>query len=188
MYTWAIKKSKSTKMKLLFLYMSLLLLISMRTADGFYDISFQSLDGSVIRTSSYEGKKVVIGVVSGSAAGVKLAKYLDSVQKANPAMQAIAIPTGEFDGSIKAQDLRELKKDISIIIAQPLKVRKANGTQQHPLFAWLTHSSGNKHFNIDVTGEGQLFFISAKGTLYAVLPSNTPYKAISKVMNQSFTN
>jgi glutathione peroxidase-family protein len=158
----------------------------MRTASSFYDISFQSLDGSVIKTSAYQGKKVVIGVVSGSAAGVKLVKYLDSVQKADPGMIAIAIPTGEFDGSVKTQDLRELKKNISILISQPLNVRKTNG-EQHSLFAWLTKSSENTHFNMDVSGEGQLFFISAKGTLYGVLPGGTPYKVITKVMNQTFT-
>jgi glutathione peroxidase-family protein len=172
-------------MRHLFLYLSVLL-ISMRVVNSFYDISFQSLDGSVIRTSSYEGKKVVIGVVSGSAAGVKLVKYLDSVQRADPSMIAIAIPTGEFDGSVKTQDLRELKKNISIVISQPLTVKKTSGAQ-HPLFAWLTKSSENNHFNMDVSGEGQLFFISAKGTLYGVLPGNTPYKVISKVMNQNFS-
>jgi glutathione peroxidase-family protein len=173
-------------MKLLFLYMSVLL-ISMRATNSFYDLSFQLLDGTVIKTSSYEGKKVVIGVVSGSAAGIKLVKYLDSVQKADPAMRAIAIPTGEFYGSIKAQDLRDLKKNIGIVISQPLTVRKTSDAQ-HPLFAWLTKSSENNHFNKDVAGEGQLFFISAKGTLYSVLPGNTPYRTINKVMNQTFTN
>jgi hypothetical protein len=102
-------------------------------------------------------------------------------------MQAIAIPTGEFDGSVKMQDLRELKKNISILISQPLNVRKTSGAQ-HPLFAWLTKSSENGHFNKDVAGEGQLFFISAKGTLYSVLPGNTPYKTINKVMKQTFAN
>jgi glutathione peroxidase-family protein len=173
-------------MKLLLLYMSVLL-ISMKTASGFYDISFQSLDGIVTKTSSYQGKKVVIGVVSANAAGIKLVKYLDSVQKAYPSMQAIAIPTGEFDGSVKTQDLRDLKKNIGIVISQPLTVRKTSGAQ-HPLFAWLTKNSENNHFNRDVAGEGQLFFISAKGTLYSVLPGNTPYKTINKVMNQTFAN
>lgn len=163
------------------------LLISMKTTTSFYDLSFHSLDGNLIKTSSYQGKKVVIGVVSASATGIKLVTYLDSVQKADPSMLAIAIPTGEFNGSVKTQDLRELKKNISILISQPLNVKKTNSAQ-HPLFAWLTKSSENSHFSRDVSGEGQLFFISAKGTLYSVLPGNTPYKAINKVMNQTFTN
>jgi glutathione peroxidase-family protein len=171
-------------MKLLFLYLSMLL-ISMRAINSFYDLSFQSLDGSVIKTSSYQGKKVVIGVVSANAAGIRLVKYLDSVQKADPSMLAIAIPTGDFDGSVKTQDLRELKKNISILISQPLNVRKANSSQ-HPLFSWLTKSSENSHFNIDVLGEGQLFFVSGKGTLYSVLPSGVPEKIISKAINQTF--
>jgi glutathione peroxidase-family protein len=172
-------------MKFLFLYMTVLFM-GMKATNSFYDLSFQSLDGSLIKTSSYKDKKVVIAVVSANTAGIKLVKYLDSIQKAEPSIQAIAIPTGEFDGNIKAQDLRDLKKDISIVISQPLNVRKTNSTQ-HPLFAWLTKSSENNHFNMDVLGEGQLFFVSAKGTLYSVLAKNTPFKTIDRVVNQSFT-
>jgi glutathione peroxidase-family protein len=127
---------------------------------------------------------VIIAVVSANAAGLKLVKYLDSAQKANPALQAIAIPTGDFDGSIKAQDLRDLKKNIGIIVTQPLKVKKANGAQQHPLFAWLTKGSENLHFDKDVEGEGQLFFVSGKGTLYSVLPNSAPPVVVNKVINQ----
>jgi hypothetical protein len=54
------------------------------------------------------------------------------------------------------------------------------------LFAWLTQSSENRHFNMDVGSEGQLFIVSAKGTLYCVLPKNTPQKFINKAINQPF--
>jgi glutathione peroxidase-family protein len=174
-------------MKILFLYLKMIL-ISVPSASSFYDIKFETLDGTIIRTSSYQGKKVVIGIVSGNAAGLSLVKCLDSVQKANSAIQAIAIPTGDFDGSIKAQDLKELKKNISIVVTQPLKVKKGNGSLQHPLFVWLTDEKENQHFNKDVAGEGQVFLVSAKGTLYSVLPTETPRAVIGKVINQPFND
>jgi glutathione peroxidase len=170
-------------MKLLVLYISMML-VSMQPSSGFYEISFQTVDGTMIKTSAYQGKKVIIAVVSANAAGLKLVKYLDSVQKATPTLQAIAIPTGDFDGSIKVQDLKDLKKNISIVVTQPLKVKKANGAQQHPLFAWLTQATENKHFDNDVESEGQLFFVSGKGTLYSVLPNNVPAVVLKKVIAQ----
>jgi glutathione peroxidase-family protein len=171
-------------MKLLFLFLSMIL----NTPSGsFYDVKFESLDGTVIRTSSYKGKKVVVAVVSANTASVSLVKYLDSVQKANMGVQVIAIPTTDFDGSVSAQDLKSLKKNISIVVAKPVKVKKANGSFQHPLFLWLTEAKENQHFNMDVEGEGQVFVISAKGTLYSVLPKDTPLAVTGKVINQAFT-
>ncbi len=173
-------------MKLIFLYLSTVVLNN-PLASSFYDIKFESLDGTVIKTNSFQGKKVVIAVVSASAAGVTLVRYLDSVQKANTAVQVIAIPTGEFNGSVTVQDLKDLKKNISILVAKPLKVRTANGSLQHPLFVWLTQAKENQHFNTDVEGEGHLFIVSAKGTLYSVLPKDTPSAITGKVINQAFS-
>jgi glutathione peroxidase-family protein len=173
-------------MKLLFLYLSMFLLNTLPVS-SFYDIKFEDLGGNIIRTNAYQGKKVVVVVVSANAAGVSLVRFLDSIQKANASVQVIAIPTNDFDGSVTMQDLKNFKKNISIVIAKPLKVRKANTTLQHPLFVWLTQAKENKHFDIDVTGEGQLFVVSAKGTLYSVLPKDTPLALTAKVINQPFT-
>ena len=136
--------------------------------------------------SAYQGKKIIIAVVSGNEESINLVKYLDSVQRANTDIRAIAIPTGDFNGSISARSLNDLRKNISILVTKPLKVKRANGAQQHPLFSWLTQSSENKHFNMDAEGEGQIFIVSGKGTLYGVLPKGTPWKYISKAINQPF--
>jgi glutathione peroxidase-family protein len=171
-------------MKLLFLYLSSLFL---NPSSGFYNMQFESLDGTIIKTSAYQGKKVVVAVVSANTAGVNLVKYLDSVQKANNGVQVIAIPTADFDGSVTVQALKDLNKNITIIVAKPVKVKKANGALQHPLFVWLTQAKQNQHFDMDVEGEGQLFVVSAKGTLYSVLPKETPLVVTGKVINQPFS-
>lgn len=172
-------------MKLFLLYLSTVFL---NTSAGvsFYNIKFESLDGTIIKTSSYQGKKVVVTVVSANAAGVSLVRFLDSIQKVNASVQVVAIPTNDFDESISVQDLKDLKKNISIVVAKPLKVKKGNGTLQHPLFTWLTQAKENLHFDLDVTGEGQVFVISAKGTLYSVLPKDVPMAVIGKVISQPF--
>ena len=125
-------------------------IINFFTNVNFYDIKFESIDGTIIKTSSYQGKKCIIAVVSANASSVNLVRYLDSIQKGNTNVQVIAIPTGEFDGSVSIQDLKNLKKNLSIIVAKPLKVRKLNASLQHPLFVWLTQDTENKHFNKEI--------------------------------------
>jgi glutathione peroxidase-family protein len=172
-------------MKLLFVYISMLLQTA-PLASSFYDIKFESLDGTVIKTSSYQGKKIIVAVVSANTAGVSLVRYLDSVQKANANVIVIAIPTGEFNGTVTVQELKDLKKNLTIVVTKPLKVRKANASLQHPLFVWLTQAKENTHFDMDVDGEGHVFVISARGTLYSVLTKDTPRTVLGKVINQPF--
>jgi glutathione peroxidase-family protein len=174
-------------MKLLFLYLSMLFLNAFQR-DSFYDLKFENIDGAIIRTSAYQGKKVVFAVVSANVESLNLVKYLDSIQKANLSVQVVAIPTGEFKGSINDQDLRALKKNLIITVAKPQWIRKEKASFQDPLFVWLTKAKENKHFNMDVLGERQLFVISAKGTLYSVLSPNTPFPVVSKVINQPFND
>lgn len=172
-------------MKLLFLCLSIIFLSAVTSS--FYDIKFEALDGTIIKTSSYKGKKVVIALLSANASGLGMVTYLDSIQKANKSVQVIIIPTGDFDGSVSAQDLKSLKKNISLLVTKPLKVKKSNGNLQHPLFVWLTQVKENKHFDMDVQSEGQLFIVSERGTLYSVLPKDTPRNIISKVIDEPFT-
>jgi glutathione peroxidase-family protein len=166
-------------------YLSVCILLALNfTSIDFYDISIELLDGAEMKMSAYRGRKVVIAVVSGNDAGLNMVHYLDSVQQANKGLQVIIIPTGDFGGRINMRDLESLKKNKTIVLTKPFKVKKANGAQQHKLLSWLTKSSENKHFNIDVEGEGQVFIVSGKGTLYAVMPKGTPVKYISKAVNQ----
>src|SRR6266542_1655511 len=102
-------------MKMFFLFLSTILL-SASASISFYEIKFESLDGTIIKTSAYQGKKCVITVVSANVAGVNLVHYLDSIQKANTNVQVIAIPTNEFDGSVTVQELKDLRKNLSIVV------------------------------------------------------------------------
>lgn len=161
-------------------------LLNASVGNDFYNIKFESLDGTLIKTSAFQGKKVVVAIISADTSNLSLIRYLDSVQKVNTGIQIIAIPTGDFSGNINVQDLKNIRKKLSILIAKPLRVKKSNASLQHPLFNWLTQSKENKHFDMDVDGEGQVFVISAKGTLYSVLPKNTPKTVIGKIINKSF--
>lgn len=169
-------------MKFLFLTLCSLLAQDYSRID-FYDISIESIEGSKMKMSAYYGKKVVIAIVSSNEEGLNMVQYLDSAQQANTGLQVIVVPTGDFGGKVTIVDLKKLTKNAGIVVTKPAKVKKANGAKQHQLLIWLTKSSENKHFNMDVGGEGQVFIVSGKGTLYAVMPQGTPVKYISKAIN-----
>ncbi|MEI9942914.1 MAG: hypothetical protein WDN26_01715 [Chitinophagaceae bacterium] len=169
--------------------MKLLFLITVMLSaglSGFYDISFETLEGATVQTSAYKGKKIVIAVISASQESLPLIHYLDSLQRTTDSIKVIAVPTGDFGGNVNLADLSNLKANLGIVITKPLSV-KIESTGQHPLFAWLTDMQQNKHFNMDVAGEGQVFIISAQGTLYSVLPKSTPTRIITRIVSQSFT-
>ena len=168
--------------------MNLLFYISMflfnpADSNSFYDLQFEKLDGSIVKSSAFQGKKVVVAVISASQASSGIVRYLDSLQKSSPALAIIAVPTDEFNGNIKGTDLASLKESIAITIARPVKVKKKTSSQD-PLFAWLTQNKANSHFDMDVEGEGQLFMINEKGTLYGVFPAITPRSVLDKAIVQ----
>ena len=168
-------------MKLVFLYLSMILL-NRATDSSFYNLQFLTLDGSLINTSVYKSKKVVVAVVSANTQNFTLVRYLDSIQKSSSSIQVIAVPTGDFGGSIKLADLRDLKKNLSITVTEPLRVKKVNTALQHPLFLWLTDVKQNTHFNADVSGEGHVYVINEKGELISCLGTGVPNALIQKVI------
>lgn len=172
-------------MKLLFLPL-LMFLFQLPDNSTFYDCKFESIQGTMLKTADYAGKKVVIAVVSVNEEGLTLARFLDSVQNASDSIQVVMIPTGDFSGNTSNKELKERVKGLHPIITKPLKVKKDNASMQHPLFAWLTQANKNHHFDMDVTGEGQVFMISENGTLYSVLPKGAPLGILAKAINQPF--
>ena len=54
-----------------------------------------------------------------------------------------------------------------------LYTRKTSGSQQHPLFKFLTDKDRNGHFNRDVTGPRNKFVVWTDGELIGVLGAQT---------------
>lgn len=170
-------------MKLLLLCL-LRILLQVPAESTFYNIKFETLNGAVMKTSDFSGKKVIIAVLSANAKGVSMVRFLDSLQNYSQPLAIVVIPTGDFNGNISNKDIKKLAKDLDLIITKPLKVKKANGSLQHPLFVWLTQAKENSHFDGDVNGEGQVFVINEKGTLYSVLPKDAPRDLLPLSLNE----
>lgn len=154
---------------------------------NFYNQRLQTIDGNTINTSIYQGKRVVIVVINATTPNVTQLQYLDSIENSNALIKVIAIPTEDFGAAANIPTLNNLQKTTGFTVTTPLKVKKNGSQAQSPLFSWLTNSVQNTHFDNDADGEGQLFIVSEKGTLFAVLAKNAPLDVVGKVINQPFS-
>jgi glutathione peroxidase len=157
-------------------YISLLLLLAFRPADGIYDITIKTIDGQKIELSQYKGKKLLFILLPLSAqdATVSVNDLAQLQTKYQGSLVVIGIPAEE--AGYKKQDADKLKKmcreaGANIIIAEGMKTKK--GAEQSSLFQWLTNKDLNRHFDQDAAGVGSKFFIDENGELYAVLGPRT---------------
>jgi glutathione peroxidase len=159
--------------------------------DTIYSISVRDIDGVPVDLENFRGKKILLVVlpVSSEDTSVTLAELNALQSKYHDSLIVIGVLAEEFgySASIK-QSVKNLyaSPSTALLLVEGMKVRKASGTNQSPLFRFLTDGSKNGHYNRDVQGTGDKFFIDEKGLLYAVtgkqvrLSSPVVEKIISK--------
>jgi glutathione peroxidase-family protein len=167
------------------------MLVASSRGQDFYAIPINSIDGKKIDLNSYQGMKVLIVIIPlndrGTAAIEELANFKATLGNK---IAVIGIPSIE-EGYQKSDDitLKKLYKqdrNIDILITEGVKVKKGSGTAQAELMKWLTDYKRNGHFDTDVQGAGDKFFVSETGKLYAVLsPQMSLFgRAMTAIVNQ----
>jgi len=156
-----------------FIFLSFFLMF---LTNDFYKIHFVTIDGEDRSMEEFSGKKIMIVIlpVTESADDVN---FLKSVVKANEKyghkISVVAMPS--FEDGYSETDFNKVAYHYrmamgrSITISQAMYTRKTSRAKQHPLFAWLTHANQNGHFDGDVTGAREKFFINENGELYAIV-------------------
>lgn len=143
---------------------------------GVYNYSVPAPEGGTQPLSAYQGKKILIitlPLVQTTAADSMLYE-LDTLGSAHiNNLKIIAVPSIE-DGYTAAQQAQlqqwyRSKLGNHILITSGVYTRKASGTQQHPLFKWLSTDAQNGMFDIDAAGPGYKYFTDEQGELYGVL-------------------
>jgi len=145
-----------------------------------YDFSVTSIEGINKSLLTFEGKKIMVITLPTeiNSANEAMLHSLDSLGDGNEtSLKIIAVPSYE-DGYTDARK-EELKQwyrsflDSSIVVTEGLHTRKTSGSQQAPLFHWLTDVSENEHFDIDVVGPWSKFMVRSNGELFGVLGDRT---------------
>ena len=154
---------------------------------NFYSQQVQLLNGDTFSLRAFEGKKILIASVSPENLYGGQDNYLDSIQTANPSIVVIVIPALDFGGDRNGTIVDSLKNKtgLKILITTATYVTQASGNMQDALMNWLTHFTGNTHFNQEVTTDTNFYVISTKGELQAVLDKTTPSSVIDLVINQT---
>lgn len=141
-----------------------------------HDYTVPKIEGGNQSLSAYQGKKVLIITLPllQNASTDSMLNSLDTLASArNATLKVIAVPSYE-DGFTAAQKIQlqqwyRSRLGNYILITDGLYTRKTSGSQQHPLFKWLTEEDQNEIFDIDVDGPGYKFFAKTNGQLYGVL-------------------
>lgn len=142
---------------------------------GGFDFSITTLAGIDKPLGTYSGKRLMIAVlpVNHTASDSAFLINLDTLSKKyQDSITMIGIPS--FEDGYSPDSLVSLTAwygsmlDSTFITAKGMYTKKTS-TSQNDLFSWLTHSNKNGHFDDDVVGPGQIFFIGADGNLYALI-------------------
>lgn len=153
-------------------------LLTFNMLSGIFDFNITAMNGAEQSLSAYSGKRIMIVVlpVTHTASDSAMLIDLDSLsRKYQDSITMIGIPSYEYGynpDSIQAlKNWYESMLDSQFVLARGMYTRKASASQ-NDLFAWLTNEDQNGHFDDDVAGPGQKFFISKDGNLYASATPN----------------
>lgn len=153
-----------------------------------YDIQLQAANGAPVNMTTFANKKILITVFDAANPDRKQLRFLDSLRKADTAINIIAVPSNEFGSGTETNSaIISLTKSLKpgFLVTAITKVKKSSGNNQHPLFKWLTDVKENGHFNTEVETPGQLFLISKTGVLYGVLDMKVPESILQQALNQN---
>ncbi|MBS1511482.1 MAG: hypothetical protein JST86_11615 [Bacteroidetes bacterium] len=158
-----------------------------------YSYSVPTIEGNNQSLSAFAGKKILFITlpVQQSPNADSVLHALDSVSTTySSTLIVIGTPAYE-DGFTPANKtlLQQWYRSIlnnSIVITDGLYTRKTSGTQQHPLYQWLTDKNKNGSFDQDVTGIKNKFIVWNDGALTSVL--GAPVRINSTVINDLLHN
>lgn len=154
-----------------------------------YDIEINSLEGEPIQLSDYKGKMILIVNVASECGFTgqyaDLQKLYDAYQEN---LMVIGVPCNQFGGQEPGtagdiQTFCQKNYGVTFLMTEKLDVK---GSNQHPLYTWLTSKELNGNSNSSVKWNFQKYIINEDGDLvdyYFSITSPLSNK-ITKHLNQ----
>lgn len=143
-------------------------------------LTLTKLNGDTISLTHYSSAKLLIIVLPVTQTADDSSYVLKADSIANlyagklGVIGVLSYEDGYTDSALSAlQSWYSGLTDSNLVVTQGMYTHK-DSTTQHPLFSWLTHADQNAHFDNDVTGIGQTFFINEEGQLYSVNDPGIP--------------
>ena len=146
---------------------SLLAMNTLSAQKTFYDFNVKDIDGKDVNLSDYKGKKILVVNVASKCG---LTPQYEDLQKlyetyGGDDFVIIGFPANNFLGQEPGSN-EEIKtfcvKEYDVTFPMMSKI-SVKGSDQHPLYAWLTQASENGVADAKVTWNFQKFLIGEDG-------------------------
>ena len=145
-------------------------------SESFYDLNIKSIEGDNISFNSFKGKNVLIVNVASYCGFTRQYKALEQLYvKYKNDLVVIGVPCNQFGGQEpqdekKIQEFCEKNYGVSFILTKKVDVK---GSNQHPIYKWLTEKKLNGFSNSTVKWNFQKYFINKNGKLINYFLSTT---------------
>jgi glutathione peroxidase len=149
-----------------------------------YNIEIKSLQNNPILLSDFKGKHILFVNVASKCGFTPQYKGLEELQKIHQNnLVVIGVPCNQFGqqepgNNDEIQEFCELNYGVSFLITEKIDVK---GTNQHPLYTWLTSRKLNNKKSSSIKWNFQKYLISPEGQLIDY------YFSITKPMNSKIT-
>ena len=144
---------------------------------SFHDLKATDINGNEVDLSTFAGKKVLV-VNTASECGytpqyAQLQELYDTYK--DQGLVVIGFPSNDFGGQepgSEAEIATFCQKNYGVTFTMISKVH-TKGSEQHPVYAWLTQRELNGKLDSEVKWNFQKYLINADGTLHTMLASGT---------------
>lgn len=136
--------------------------------ESLYDININSLQGKPIRFSDYKGKFLLFVNVASKCGFTPQYKDLEKLyQEYQNDLMVIGVPCNQFGNqepgsSEEIEEFCQVNYGVSFLITEKVDVK---GSNQHPLYAWLTKKEKNGKKNSTVRWNFQKYLVGPEGNL-----------------------
>lgn len=133
-----------------------------------YDVEIKSLQNNPIQLSDFKGKHILFVNVASKCGFTPQYKDLEELQKMHQDnLVIIGVPCNQFGqqepgNNEEIEEFCQLNYGVSFLITEKIAVK---GTNQHPLYTWLTSRKLNNKKSSSVRWNFQKYLVSPEGKL-----------------------
>lgn len=136
--------------------------------ENLYDIQINSLQGKPINFGDFKGKYMLFVNVASKCGFTPQYKDLEKLyQEYKDHLIVIGVPCNQFGhqepgSSDEIQEFCQVNYGVSFLITEKVNVK---GSNQHPLYAWLTKKENNGKKSSTVRWNFQKYLVDSEGKL-----------------------
>ena len=156
-----------------------------KASKSIYNIEINSLQGNAIDLNEFKGKKIMFVNVASKCGFTPQYRELQELNDTyKDSLVVIGVPCNQFGkqepgDSNEIQEFCEINYGVSFLITEKIDVK---GSEQHPLYSWLTKKSINEKQNSTVKWNFQKYLVNEDGEFVDF------FYSITKPLNSRITS